>query len=201
MGSSDCGNAYLHPTVRAALHDAVPRGKVLEPLGRGLSAVEGLGDLASIGTRKLEKYVSADGKDGRARLCGILFEILVRRHERDLHLARFRKHRLDVAAAAEGNQVLEFVGVDGEERPFFAREERVLDGRQDETPQGEGVRSQASLVEIHDHPVAFVHRFPDEKVDCVWPKMWRKRGSAVKADVLLRIGSRITARMASLTWS
>ena len=39
-----------------------------------------------------------------------------------------------------------------------------------------------------------------EKVEFRWPTMCLKFESAVKADVLFRIGSRMTARIASLAW-
>ena len=40
-----------------------------------------------------------------------------------------------------------------------------------------------------------------ENVDCLCPTIWRKLGSAVKADILFKIGSRIVACIGSLALS
>ena len=71
------------------------------------------------------------------------------------------KHRLD--PAAERNKVLDFVAIDGEERPLLPREERILEHREDQASEGERLRAQSPFVEIHDDPVALIHRLAERK--------------------------------------
>src|SRR5579863_2700065 len=159
IGLPDRGNANFHPTLRSAFYDTMPLRQVLQPFGQRLPAVEGLGNLRGVGARKLEKDMNADGKDGGTHLRRVLIEKLVGRDDGYAELACFGENGLD--AALVGDEVLNFVAVESEERPFRTGEKRVLQSRENQASQGEGLFSESALLKIDNDPVALVHRFTD----------------------------------------
>src|SRR5713226_8849305 len=87
----------------------------------------------------------------------MLVQELVGGNNADAELTGFREHTLN-AATSIGGQVLDFVAIDGVERPFFTREESVLEDSKDETSHRERLVAQLPFVKIDDHPVPLVHR-------------------------------------------
>src|SRR5216683_3013844 len=103
----------------------------------------------------------ANRENGGANFRGILVEELICRHNSYAELSGFTQNGFN--AAPIGNEVLDLIAVEGEERPFLPREQRILQGSEDKASQGKRLLSQTAFREIHDHPLALIHRLPDRK--------------------------------------
>src|ERR1017187_1578226 len=103
--------------------------------------------------------MGADREDRGAHLRRVLVQELVCGYDRNSELPRLRKHRLD--AAMECHKVLDLVAIDGEEGSLLPCEERVLEHGENQATEGECLLPQSTFVEIHDDPVALIHRFAE----------------------------------------
>src|SRR5262249_6151914 len=93
-------------------------------------------------------------------------------------LPGLRKDRFNSAVVCD--KVLDLVAVQSKERSFRAREEGILENREDEASQGKRLLPEPALFEVHQNPVALVHRFAD-----------RKRGFSLSNDVSeMRVGGK-----------
>ena len=99
--------------IGTGFHDAVPLGKVLQPFGQRLSAVERLRHLRGVLARQLKEHLCADRENRCAHFGGILVKELIRGDDPDTEFAGFREQRFDAAAVRD--EVLDFIAVEGEE--------------------------------------------------------------------------------------
>src|SRR5579864_4582129 len=60
LGFMDGGNEDFSPALGTRFHNAVPLCQILQAFSQGLPAIEGLGNLIGIHTRKLEECMGAN---------------------------------------------------------------------------------------------------------------------------------------------
>ena len=160
------GHGNFGPPVGTAFHDGVPLPKILEPLREDFSAIERLRGQHRIRRGKLEKNVRSDREERGSEFRRKLFKELVCTRYRSPKLAGLTENRFDVAP----NEVLDLIDVDREERTLFPREEGILDCREDETSEREGLVPKSALGEIDENPIPLVHRFLDRERRMRLPK-------------------------------
>src|SRR5205823_5633675 len=95
----------------------------------------------------------------RPHLCRILVEELVCGDDGDAKLTGLGKYCLNAHAVCD--EVLDLIAVEGEEGPFLAGEERILDDSEKEASERERLGTELSFCEIHDHPLTLVHCIAD----------------------------------------
>lgn len=158
---SDRGNHGFAPTLMPGFHDHVPSRQVLQNFRKRLPAIERRRDLLRIGTRELKKDMGSDGKDRGAHLRGVLIEELVCRRDRNPEFSAFAEHRLE--PTSEGDKILDFVAVKGEEVALCAGEQCGLEARKEQAAEGDGLRPEPPFVEVQNDPAPFIHRALERK--------------------------------------
>ncbi len=91
----------------------------------------------------------------------LIQELICRTRCRRRKLAAFAQHRFE--SAAEGDEVLNLVGVNREELAVRSGEERVLDDREEQTAERRRLLAELPFVKVQDDPAAAIHRVDQRK--------------------------------------
>src|ERR1041385_8877056 len=101
----------------------------------------------------------SDGEDRCPGLRRVLVEELIGGNYCHTELPGFRKDRFYSAVVCD--KVLDLVAVQRKERSFRASKKGILQNRQHEAAQSEGLFPKAALFKIHQNPVAPAHCLAD----------------------------------------